>query len=412
MPLSLRQLAKSAWFYSRHVQVRLLALPRALPPLRRALHLPVNRIFDPLTASPDSWPGRLIRLDPPTTFVRPLPALPYDSTAARFFSARTAAHCNASYVMEFSDAALWGHDTGAIFTSAGEFVAAASHDPCGPRLHAVWTRPFLPRPTHWAGRTLYLVTPEATDNYHHWLIDLLPRIGLIRRAGFDPAAFDRVVVNHRDREYQRETLLALGIRSDAIVAVTPGTHVRCDTLVVPSLKHHNQCIPSADAAFLRQTFLGAARPRAHKRRLFLSRADARIRRLLNERQLHPLLLAHGFEIVSLAGLSVAAQARLFAEAEIVAGPAGAAFANLVFCAPPTQVLEIAPAGWLATYHWMISARRGLAHTIILGEGQVRPGLPDISARSRDLFVDPEKFAAALAQVIAAAEHPAPSEQLA
>jgi capsular polysaccharide biosynthesis protein len=248
-----------------------------------------------------------------------------------------------------------------------------------------------------------LVTPEATDNFHHWLIDLLPRLGLVRRAGFDLASFDRVVVNHHDRGFQRDSLRALGIPMEKVVRLSPALHVRCDTLVAPSLKHHNQCVPAADLAFLRESFLSSSSDsRGTKRRLFLSRADARVRRLVNERELHPVLQTHGFEIVSLAGKTLEEQAQLFARAEIVAGPAGAAFANLVYCSPPAQVLEIASPHWLATYHWMISARRGLRHTIILGEGEVRPGLPDIAARSRDLVINPEKFAAALTGVVASA----------
>lgn len=400
--LTSRQLAKSAWFYSRHARVRALALPRSVGWLRHALHLPSNRPFDPL-ASPSRPDVHLTRLDPPTTFLRPLPALPFDPAAQTFFAKRAAEHCSASYVLTLAGGRLWGHAAGAVFTGTGEFVPALSHDPCGPRLHAVWTRAYLPAPVNWPGRTLALITPEATDNFHHWLIDLLPRLGLVQRAGYALTDFDRVVVNHADRAYQRESLRRLGLPTEKIVTASASTHARCEQLVVPSLKHHNQCAPEPDLAFLRASFLPSSASPAHRRRLFLSRADATARRLLNERDLHPLLESHGFEIVSLDGRSLTEQAALFAEAEIVAGPAGAAFANLVYCSPPTQVLEIAPAHWLATYHWMLSARRGLTHTIVLSDGEVQRGLPDIAGRSRDLTVDAEKFAAALAQVVAAAE---------
>jgi capsular polysaccharide biosynthesis protein len=158
-------------------------------------------------------------------------------------------------------------------------------------------------------------------------------------------------------------------------------------------------MPAADLAFLREAFLESAptdsRPR---RRIFLSRADAGYRQLRNERELYPLLQAFDFEIVSPGKLDVLAQAKLFSEAEIIAGPAGAAFANLVFAPKSTRVIEIVPPQWLAAFHWMISARAGLEHTIVLGEGELMKGVPDSSARHKDLVVDISKFSAALERV--------------
>ncbi len=87
---------------------------------------------------------------------------------------------------------------------------------------------------------------------------------------------------------------------------------------------------------------------------------------------------------------------------MVAGPAGAAFANLVFSGAPAHVIEIAPPQWLSAFHWMISARLGLSHTVLLGEGPVMRGVPDSSARQADIFVRPEKLAALLNQTTALA----------
>jgi hypothetical protein len=108
-----------------------------------------------------------------------------------------------------------------------------------------------------------------------------------------------------------------------------------------------------------------------------------------------LLRAHDFEILPLSGLDVAKQARLFSEAAAIAGPAGAAFANLVFASAPACVLEISPPQWLAAFHWMISARLGLTHTVLLGTGSLMRGVPDASARQTDIVVSPEKLAGVL-----------------
>jgi capsular polysaccharide biosynthesis protein len=249
----------------------------------------------------------------------------------------------------------------------------------------------LPRPRTLAGRTLYLVTPEATDNYHHWVIDLLPRLGLVTRAGFAVADFDHVIVNHAGRRYQRDSLAAAGIAEERIVPAGDSLHVRAECLVVPSLKGHNQCLPRADIACLRRQFLGDEPVRKPRRRLFISRRGAAFRRLRNEAELLPLLEEHGFEVVSLGDLSMPDQARLFAEAECVVGVSGAGFANLVFASPSARVVELAPPQWLSVYHWMISARLGLDHTVLLGEGPAWSGRPEITGRACDVTLSGAKL---------------------
>jgi len=394
--MSPRKLVKSVLFHARGAQIRALAASRETPWLRRRLRLPANEVFDPLAAAGER-DTKITRLDAAETFVRPLPAVvDANPDVTRFFAARAVEATAPTYAAELTNAIAWGHPTGAVFTSDGRFIPAFSHEPAGADHHTVWTRLHLPQPSRLPGRTLYLVTPEATDNYHHWLIDLLPRIGLVRRAGFAPSDFDHVIVNHAGRRYQLETLARLGIAAEKLILARESVYVRCDQLVVPSLKPSNQSLPAADLRFLRDTFLGEQyHHQGPRRRLFLSRSDAAFRRLRNEAEVHGVLRAHDFELVSLAGLEVAEQARLFAGAEYVAGPAGAAFANLVFAPLSARVIEIVPPQWLAVFHWMISARIGLEHTIVLGEGPVMRGVPDATARQRDIIVAPQKLSALL-----------------
>jgi capsular polysaccharide biosynthesis protein len=323
--------------------------------------------------------------------------------AVAFFADRRVESTAPTYVAEFQDGVAWGHPTGGIFTADGRFVPAFTHDPGGPKSHTVWTRLRLPEPRRLAGRTLYLVTPEATDNFHHWLIDLLPRLGLVQRAGYQLAQFDHVIVNHAGRPYQRSTLAHLGIPAEKILLADEKLFLRCESLVVPSLKPQHQTLPAADLAFLRGAFLHDLPSGTARRKIFLSRGDARFRRLANEAELKPLLESHGFEIVCPADLDFIAQARLFAESTWIAGPAGAAFANLVFATAPARVVEIAPPQWLAAFHWMISARSGLEHTILLGDGPVMRGVPDSSARQADITLPCAKLASVLGRQTARAD---------
>ncbi|HTO04982.1 MAG TPA: glycosyltransferase family 61 protein, partial [Opitutus sp.] len=220
----------------------------------------------------------------------------------------------------------------------------------------------------------------------------LPRLGLVQRAGYKLAEFDHVIVNHADRQYQIDTLSRFGISPDRIIRATENVFRSCESLVVPSLKANHQTLPAADLAFLRESFPGAGHSVPRHRRIFLSRSDARFRRLTNEAELYPLLRAHDFEIISPSRIDVASQAKLFSEAAVIVGTAGAAFANLVFASAPAHVIEISPPQWLAAFHWMISARSRLSHTVLLGKGPIMRGVPDSSARQLDVTLSPEKLA--------------------
>lgn len=389
--LSARRFAKSVQYHLRARRVRVLGGVRDWPWLRRRLGLPPNEVFDPVL-SPSSPNERVTMLEPEETFERPLPMVAEDHPdVLAFYAARRRERLPPTYVLELNGGIAWGHPTGGVFTADREFVPAVTHDPSGHAFHTVWTRLSLPVPRPLAGRTLYLVTPEAADNYHHWLVDLLPRVGQVIRAGYRLEEFDHVIVNHTGRRFQLGTLAHLGIPAEKLIQAEPALWIRAEQLVVPSLKPSTQILSHADVQFLREAFLPADAPGTARRKIFLSRADANSRRLRNEAELTAALRDHDFEIVTASQLDVPAQAKLFAEAALIAGPAGAAFANLVFASPPAQVVEIAPPQWLAAFHWMISARLGLSHAIALGEGAVMRGVPDSSARIRDLTVDPAKF---------------------
>ena len=398
--MSPRKFAKAVLFHTRRAQIRTLAAPRQLSWLRQRLHLPSNVTYQPLNDTPPLQ-TKVIPLDPGATFERPLPSLPNaPESAVQFFRSRTIERTEPTFVLELQDGLAWGHPTGGIFTAEGRFVPALTHDPAGADSHTAWRRLHFPEPKRLRGRTLYLVTPEATDNFHHWLIDLLPRLGLVQRAGYVLADFDHVMVNHAGRKYQLATLAQLGLPPEKIIDAHDSVFLRCESLVIPSLKANHQTLPAADLSFLREAFLDSSTPASKERRIFLSRGDAASRRLRNEAEFLPFLREHGFEIISPAGLDFRAQAQLFAEASIIAGPAGAAFANLVFAARPAQVIELVPPQWLAAFHWMISARVGLQHTVILGNGNVMSGVPDSSARQIDLEVPLDKFSSVLARLMA------------
>jgi hypothetical protein len=103
------------------------------------------------------------------------------------------------------------------------------------------------------------------------------------------------------------------------------------------------------------------------RRVYVSRDDARLRRVLNEKRLLPRLEALGFERAVLGDLPIARQVALFRQADIVVAPHGAGLAHIAWCKPGTRIVEFFPSpdgprGRVrnATYdYWLLSQLLGL-----------------------------------------------------
>jgi hypothetical protein len=116
------------------------------------------------------------------------------------------------------------------------------------------------------------------------------------------------------------------------------------------------------------------------RRIYISRNDTRLRRVVNERRLTPMLEALGFERALLGDLPIARQVALFRQAEIVVAPHGAGLAHIAWCKPGTKVIEFfpnpeGPRGRVrnATYdYWLLSRLLGLGYSCHLA-GPIETG---------------------------------------
>ena len=214
---------------------------------------------------------------------------------------------------------------------------------------------------------------SADTNYFHWMFDALPRVDLIRRAGFEPDRWYAPL----SRPFHAETLARAGVDPARVIDAAAVPHVRADRLIAASPPGLTGNPTPATRRFLRGLFAaeleGAGTPGARpSRRVYLSRADARGRRVLDEDALFGLLAGLGYERHTLGGRSAADQARLFAGATHVVAPHGAGLTNLVFCAPGARVLELFHPGYVNVCYWSLANLGGVGYHWLAGEGAAAP----------------------------------------
>jgi capsular polysaccharide biosynthesis protein len=208
-----------------------------------------------------------------------------------------------------------------------------------PQYHPIMSKLFLPRVKHLPGRVA-VISSVKPDNYYHWMFDILPRFGIVQRGGLVP---DCYVVN-ATTQFQKDSLKALNIPPERILSPTANTHIEADELIIPSLIGPVLAMsPQLQACqYLRSTFLETVKTRKPYRAIYITRADAGSRRVLNEADIRKVLMDNGFEVISLSNVPFLEQIQLFADARIIVGPHGAGFTNAVFCQPGSVLIEFMP----------------------------------------------------------------------
>lgn len=258
--------------------------------------------------------------------------------------------------------------TVSVVDQAGQLLADVSVE-WGRKAEENWAfrRLLLPKPQPVTGRTLVLASTGG-DTYFHWMTDVLPRLGLARRGGHDPASFDWVLVNGLTHPFQQETLEHLGIPKNRCLSFhTTELAYEMEETLLPSLPGVPGVVPPETVEFLQSTF--PTKKIGTGRKLFISRGGAKHRALIHEGKIAAMLSERGFESVDCGKMSVQEQAEVFGSAEVVVGAHGAALTNLVFCRPRTQVVELFSPAYVNPCYRDLCVAANLSHAAVVGDGR-------------------------------------------
>ncbi|NEP23036.1 tetratricopeptide repeat protein [Moorena sp. SIO3I6] len=235
-----------------------------------------------------------------------------------------------------------------------------------PRNHRIFSLDQMP-PLEYIDGTVAVLSGLSGHGYYHWMFDVLPRIEILRRSGIDFPKIDWFLINTPQQPFQQETLNYLGIPANKIISSDRYPHIQAQELVLPSFPGHFDWVPQGTINFLRQRFLPQTLELRYPERIYISRAQARHRQVINETEVKELLSQFGFITIALESLSVKEQVALFASVKAIVAPHGAGLTNTVFCRPGTQIIELVSPSYVRTDYWMISQQLGLKHYYVKGE---------------------------------------------
>lgn len=241
------------------------------------------------------------------------------------------------------------------------------HHPGGQR---VFRRLRLPRAKKLQTPALLLAS-TGSENYFHWLFDVLPRLEIIRRSPFSSSLSSGWIVTQPLSSFQSESLLAYGFRVPNLHFLNQQSHLSCRELTLPSLPGLSGDPAWRTCQFLRTlltpSFLAA--PSFFGERIYLSRQDATGRRLKNESDLWARLEPLGFQRILSGQLTFTQQVRVFSQAKIIIGVHGAALTNLVFAPEGAKFIELFPEDYTNSCYRVIALHGRLRYFYALGSSQ-------------------------------------------
>jgi capsular polysaccharide biosynthesis protein len=191
----------------------------------------------------------------------------------------------------------------------------------------------------------------VADSYGHWMTDVLPRLAIYIKSRVH---FDYLYMPYKDLVWQNDILSLLKISKRQIIPYPQYKFLRCKQIISSPFPRPAWDVPEWIPRLLRSLFPYEIQNGKEEKKIYATRKDAKWRKVLNENDFEIMLKKFGFEILTMANLSVAQKINLFSNSEFVISIHGSTLSNTFFSKPNTRVLEIFGPGQRSPLHYQIA----------------------------------------------------------
>ncbi|NBB76845.1 MAG: DUF563 domain-containing protein, partial [Bacteroidetes bacterium] len=223
-------------------------------------------------------------------------------------------------------------------------------------------------------------------NYYHWITQHLPKLRAAEKYREATGRLPLLILPPQPSKVYLDSLKEAGFEEAETICWWNG-RAEVDELV---LMNYPESTPDSLNWLRKRILKPENKPgrSASGRRIYVSRADAKSRRVMNEDEILPLLQAYGFEKVILSESTFKEQVSLFRSAEMVIGPHGAGLTNLIW-GENLKVVEFF--GEELRFHYAkISRLLGFKYRAL--NCRLLPG-------SEDMLVDPARLEKAICSML-------------
>tara|TARA_B100001964_G_scaffold236498_1_gene298303 strand:+ start:275 stop:1387 length:1113 start_codon:yes stop_codon:yes gene_type:complete len=201
------------------------------------------------------------------------------------------------------------------------------------------------------GRVLSLIQgASGNKNYFHWLCDILPKIKLCSE--HYPLKEIDFFYAPSLQDFQKQTLSILNIDENKILNSDTNRHIEARELITVDhpwyhkgfILNEVEFLPAWIIHWLRDVYLNYAKQFDNNEKIYIDRTESEFKhcQIQNDKEVFVFLKEKGFSKYRTGELSFLEQIYLFNNAKFIIGAHGAAFTNLAFCKPNTNIIEIKP----------------------------------------------------------------------
>ena len=200
------------------------------------------------------------------------------------------------------------------------------------------------------GRVLSLVQGASAHNYFHFLFDILAKLILCEEK-IPLGKIDYFYI-HKKIEWQRKIFSLFNINNNQLISSEKYHHIISDEIIAVDPPWYEKGFVQNEIANLPEWIIIKLRERLIKfskkfdfnNKIFIDRSDSINNhcKLLNNNEIIEHLGKKGFSSYQVSKLDFLEQIYLFNNAKIIIGPHGAAFSNIIFSKPKTEIIEIIP----------------------------------------------------------------------
>ncbi len=208
-------------------------------------------------------------------------------------------------------------------------------------------------------------TKKGNQHFYHFFIDFFPLVFyLIDTFENKPIT---IIVNTNITSYQKFAYDYVTKKYHNIKIVEMPEN---DIWEIPNLVYiantknvWNSFVDMKYVGFLREIFVKGQEIEIQENtkgnRYYISRNDTKNRNVINEDELLPILEEYGFKVIYPTEHPLKEQIEMFANAEAIVAPAGAAFTNLLYARPETKIVGFYPSDLLSSCHMFMCKGVGI-----------------------------------------------------
>jgi capsular polysaccharide biosynthesis protein len=188
---------------------------------------------------------------------------------------------------------------------------------------------------------------ELANNYYHFMVEYSARLFMLRKSSIEP---DYYICPKKNR-FQKDFLAYHHVDECRILDIDDGVVVQAENLITTSLINNWEYVKYRGTTYYQKQYLpiwinkvyNSYTPKIRgNKNIYISRSNARYRKIENEDMIIKYLDKYNFEVHYLENYSVEQQIKLFNECAVLIAPHGAGLINMCFCMDGIKILEIFP----------------------------------------------------------------------